>query len=163
MIARRSFEMTAIRRRTMTERPPGRDGFIWEVRRTLDESYTWCRGGRPRKDVKKECLPLLSTTGRFAPAWGISRSHEREEQLRGKTRKTMIGKNPVARISLKLTFARYYQPCVGANRQGAKRKSSLPLGRTTLDDYPLKFACILHLLANFLELNFQSVIRGSIK
>ncbi|PTL35624.1 hypothetical protein CLG94_07570 [Candidatus Methylomirabilis limnetica] len=37
MIARRSFGMTAIRRRTMTERPLQRDGFIWEVRRKLDE------------------------------------------------------------------------------------------------------------------------------
>jgi hypothetical protein len=28
----------------MTERPLQRDGFIWEVRRTLDESYA-CRRG----------------------------------------------------------------------------------------------------------------------
>jgi hypothetical protein len=37
MIARRSFGTTAIRRRTMTERLLQRDGFIWEVRRKLDE------------------------------------------------------------------------------------------------------------------------------
>jgi hypothetical protein len=37
MIARRSFGTTAIRMRTMTERPLQRDGFIWEVRSTLDE------------------------------------------------------------------------------------------------------------------------------
>jgi hypothetical protein len=37
MIARRSFGTTAIRRHTMTERSLQRDGFIWEVRSTLDE------------------------------------------------------------------------------------------------------------------------------
>jgi len=37
MIARRSFGTTAIQRHAMTERPLRRDGFIWEVRRTLDE------------------------------------------------------------------------------------------------------------------------------
>ena len=43
MITRRSFETTANRRHTMTGQRLQRDGFIWEVRRTLDESYTWCR------------------------------------------------------------------------------------------------------------------------
>ncbi len=57
MIARRSFGATAIRRHTMTERPLQRDGFIWDVRRTLDESYTCCRGEYP-KDFNKECLSL---------------------------------------------------------------------------------------------------------
>ena len=37
IIARRSFGMTAMRRHTMTERRLQRDGFIWEVRRKLDE------------------------------------------------------------------------------------------------------------------------------
>ena len=37
MIAMRSFRTTEIRMRTMTERPPRRGGFIWEVRRKLDE------------------------------------------------------------------------------------------------------------------------------
>jgi hypothetical protein len=35
----------------------GRDGFIWEVRRTLDEYYT-CSRGEDQKDFNKECLSL---------------------------------------------------------------------------------------------------------
>ena len=37
MIARQSFGATAIRRRMMTGQSLRRGGFIWEVRRTLDE------------------------------------------------------------------------------------------------------------------------------
>jgi hypothetical protein len=43
--------------RTMTEQLLQRDGFICEVRRILDESYTCCRGEDP-KDFNKECLSL---------------------------------------------------------------------------------------------------------
>ena len=37
--------------------PLRRDGFIWWVRRTLDESYT-CSGGGSRENLNKECLSL---------------------------------------------------------------------------------------------------------
>jgi hypothetical protein len=37
MIARRSFGMTELRMRTMTGQPLQGGGFIWEVRRKLDE------------------------------------------------------------------------------------------------------------------------------
>ena len=40
----------------MAEQLLQRDGFIWEVNRKLDESYT-CRRGEDQKDFKKECLP----------------------------------------------------------------------------------------------------------
>jgi hypothetical protein len=53
MSARRSFGTTAIRRRTMTEQPLRRDGFIWEVRRTLDEYRRMLQRGRSRKDFNK--------------------------------------------------------------------------------------------------------------
>jgi len=40
----------------MTERPLQRDGFIWEVRRTLDEYYTCCRGeDQERISIKSVC------------------------------------------------------------------------------------------------------------
>jgi hypothetical protein len=55
MIARRSFGTTAIRMRTMTERPLQRDGFIGEVRRTLDESYT-CRRGEDQEGISRNSV-----------------------------------------------------------------------------------------------------------
>ena len=47
----------------MTERQLRRDGFIWEVRRKLDEQYTCCRGeGQEGSSIKSVCpyYPLLS-------------------------------------------------------------------------------------------------------
>ena len=41
----------------MIERLLRRGGFIWEVRRTLDESYACCRGEDQDKEPNKECLP----------------------------------------------------------------------------------------------------------
>jgi len=58
MIARQSFETTAMRMCAITERPLRRDGFIWEVRRTLDEVIHVQQRGRSRKDFFKECLSL---------------------------------------------------------------------------------------------------------
>jgi hypothetical protein len=45
----------------MTGRPLQRDGFIWEVRRTLDESYTCFRGeDQERISIKSVCPYYLS-------------------------------------------------------------------------------------------------------
>ena len=59
MIARRSVGTTEIRRHTMTERPLQRDGFIWEVRRTLDESYTCSRGEDQERISRKSVCPYI--------------------------------------------------------------------------------------------------------
>jgi hypothetical protein len=48
----------------MTERPLGRDGLIWEVRRTLDESYTCGREeGQGRISINSGC-PYIFGGGR---------------------------------------------------------------------------------------------------
>jgi hypothetical protein len=66
----------------MTEQPLQRDGFIWEVRRTLDESYT-CRRGedQERISIKSVCpyihrivaRPTAETAAAPAPAWRYER------------------------------------------------------------------------------------------
>jgi len=65
MIARRCFVTTELRRRTMAEQLLQRDGFIWEVNRKLDESYT-CRRGEDQ-----ERIPIKSVCF-YIPPGGIS-------------------------------------------------------------------------------------------
>jgi len=51
MIARGSFGVIAMRRRTMTEQPLQGDGFIWEVRQEAGRVIRVVQRGRPRKSV----------------------------------------------------------------------------------------------------------------
>jgi hypothetical protein len=59
VIARRSFETTAIRMRTMTERPLQRDAVIREVRRTLDEQCTCSRGEDQERILRNSVCPHI--------------------------------------------------------------------------------------------------------
>ena len=60
MIAKRPFGTTAIRRPTMTKQPLQRDGFIWKMRRTLDEQCTCSsREDQERISLKSVCPSIF--------------------------------------------------------------------------------------------------------
>jgi hypothetical protein len=51
----------------MTERPLRRDGFIWEVRRTLDESYRCCRREDQERILRKSVCPYILNSAKLVP------------------------------------------------------------------------------------------------